>query len=59
MNKELKISVLSITGRVLKTIQTNSSNQSLQINVSSLDAGIYIVEVVSGNTRVHKQFVKQ
>jgi len=58
-NKELKISVLSITGKLFKTIQTNTSNQIVKVNVSSLAAGMYLVQIVSGDMLVHKQFFKQ
>ena len=57
-DKELKISVLSITGRVFKIIQANTSNQVVQVNVSSLNAGIYLIQAVSGDTIIYKQFVK-
>jgi parallel beta-helix repeat protein len=58
-NEELKISVLSITGQVLKTIPANASNQVSQLNVSSLKAGTYVVQIISGDKIINKKFVKQ
>jgi hypothetical protein len=57
-DKDLKISVLSVTGRVFKTIQANTSNQVVQVNVSSLNAGIYLIQAVCGDTVIYKQFIK-
>ena len=58
-NKELKISILSISGILLKTINSNKSNSVVQVDVSSLMAGTYLLQAVSGDKIVYKQFVKQ
>jgi len=58
-DKELKVSILSINGILLKTINSNKSNSVIQVDVSSLMAGTYLVQAVSGDKIVYKQFVKQ
>ncbi len=58
-NKQLRISVLSMSGTQLKTLVANTDNQSTQINVSSLTAGIYIVKAAVDGTVIYKQFEKQ
>ncbi len=58
MNKDLKISVLSISGIVLKTMQYNSLYKPVQVNVSTLKSGVYILRVTSGNKKVSKEFIK-
>ncbi len=58
LNKDLKISVLSMNGVVLKTIRTNTSSPVVQINVSTLTNGMYIVQVTSGGTKISERFIK-
>ena len=58
LDKDLRISVLSINGVVLKTIQSKTSNQVVKINVSTFKNGMYIIEIASGDTKVYKQFIK-
>ncbi len=58
-NKELKISILSINGILLKTINSYKSNSLVQVDVSSLRAGTYLVQMVLGNKILYKQFVKE
>lgn len=57
-NKQATISVISVSGIVLKTVHINASAQTIPINVSSLISGMYLLKVVCGNTVLHKQFVK-
>ncbi len=59
LNKPSTISVISAAGAVLKTMQSNSSNKAVQLDVSSLVSGVYIIKVVSGDKVMYKQFVKQ
>ncbi|MEO6329661.1 MAG: Ig-like domain-containing protein, partial [Ginsengibacter sp.] len=58
-NKGLKISILSMSGNLLKTSDFVGKNEVLQINVSSLRAGMYLMKLVSEGTVVYKQFEKQ
>ncbi|MBA2561410.1 MAG: T9SS type A sorting domain-containing protein [Chitinophagaceae bacterium] len=57
-NQEITISILSNTGNVMQTVKTNSSAQSIKIDISSLVNGTYFVQAISGNNRVSQQFVK-
>ncbi|WP_018611673.1 Ig-like domain-containing protein [Segetibacter koreensis] len=52
------ISIMSALGVVVKTIDVNASNQVVQLDVSSLVRGIYIVKVTSGDRVMYKQFIK-
>ncbi len=58
LNKPSTISVISTTGVVIKTIQSNASNKVVQLDVSSLVSGVYTVKVISGDKNMYKQFVK-
>ena len=57
-DKELRISVLSISGVVQKSINTTTSNRVVQVDISSLINGAYFIQVMSGDMVVIKQFVK-
>ena len=58
-DKELKISILSINGVLLKTINSNKSNSVVHVDVSSLKPGTYLVQAVLNDKIVYKQFIKQ
>ena len=58
LNKPSTLSVMSATGVVMKTIQSNASNKVVQLDVSSLVSGVYTVKIVSGDKVTYKQFVK-
>ena len=53
------ISVLSVSGAVIKTIQPGTSNKNVQVDVSSLSGGVYFIKVIKGDKVLYKQFVKQ
>ena len=55
-NKPATISIISVSGNVLKTMQSN--NSTTQLDVSSLVSGVYTIKIVSGGSIVYKQFVK-
>ncbi len=56
-NKKLTISVVSVSGVVVKTIQ-KTSNQIMQMDVSSLSPGVYFLKILSGDKILYTQFVK-
>ncbi len=56
--KDFKISVLSITGAVIKTINCKTSGKVIEVDVSSLSEGAYILQASSGLTRRSRTFVK-
>lgn len=57
-SKPSTISVISVTGVVMKTIQSNASNKVVQLDVSSLVRGVYIIKVINGGKVAYKQFLK-
>lgn len=52
------ISVISASGVVFKTIQVNTLSKIVQLDVSSLNAGVYFIKVINGDKVLYKQFVK-
>lgn len=57
-NKPSAISVISASGVVLKTIQSNTLAKIVQLDVSSLVSGVYRVKVVCADKVMYKPFVK-
>ncbi len=57
-NKPLTISVVSAAGSVIKTIQSNTSNQIVQLDVSSWQSGVYFIKVICGGKLLSQQFIK-
>ena len=55
-NKPATISIISLSGIVLKTMQI--SNAATQLNISSLAGGVYTIKIASGDKVLYKQFVK-
>ena len=55
-NKPATLSIISISGNVLKNIQI--SKTATQLDVSSLISGVYTIKIVSGERILYKQFVK-
>ncbi len=58
LNKPSTISVISALGVVMKTVNSNTSKQTVQLDVSSLANGVYTLKVVSGGKMMYRQFVK-
>jgi hypothetical protein len=58
LNKQSTISLMSSTGVLLKTIQSNASDKVVQVEVSSLASGVYTIKVINGEKVAYKQFVK-
>ena len=52
------ISILSVSGVTIKTIQPGTLNKNIQLDVSSLSAGIYYIKVINGDKIFYKQFLK-
>ena len=57
-DKQATISVISASGVVMKTIQSNSSTKTVQLNLSLLAKGVYTIKLVSGDKVMYKKFVK-
>jgi len=58
-NRDLKISILSIDGITIKTINSGTLNSAIRADVSNLSAGIYLVQAISGDNIIYGKFVKQ
>jgi hypothetical protein len=58
LNNPSTISVLSSTGVLVKTIQSNASDKFVQLDVSSLVRGVYTIKVMNGEKVAYRQFVK-
>ncbi len=57
-NKQTNLSVISVSGVVMKTIQLYSVNQTIQLDVSSLASGVYTIKFICGDKVMYKQFIK-
>lgn len=57
-NKPLTLSVISASGVIMKTMQSNSSSKVVQLDVSSMLSGVYTVKLISGDKVMYKQFLK-
>ncbi|MEN8927235.1 MAG: T9SS type A sorting domain-containing protein [Flavobacteriales bacterium] len=60
--ESVNITVIDVNGRIVKTINNDFEGQGFQTvnaNVSGLNAGIYFVRVQAGNSLVTKKFIKQ
>jgi aminopeptidase N len=55
-NEMKEVSVSDISGKII--LQTNTNNQQLRLNTSSLNNGVYIVSVTDGKDVLVKRFIK-
>jgi hypothetical protein len=58
-NRDLKISILSINGITIKSINSNTLTSVTPVDVSNLNAGMYLVQAISGDKIIYEKFVKQ
>lgn len=58
LNRISTIYVLSSLGTTVKIIQSNALNKNVQLDVSSLRPGTYIIKIVNGENVMYKQFIK-
>lgn len=54
----ITLSILSMSGKVLKSYNLRTYSQTVPVDVSSLINGVYILKVVAENNSAFKQFVK-
>lgn len=59
VEKVKDISLLDVTGKVLKVVNTQLDNQVLELDISIYPVGIYFVRVDTGNDIVIEKIVKQ
>lgn len=58
-NKKTVYEIISANGQVAKKVETGSSSQTENINVSSLAPGFYLIKVSCDNQSVQQRIVKQ
>lgn len=56
--KHTTITIISASGVIMKTVQPATLTPTIQVNVSPLAKGVYILRISNGNKIMHKQFVK-
>ena len=57
-DKKMEISILSMSGTLVKTIVSNTSNQVIPVNITALVTGSYIIKIKTSDTLISTQFVK-
>ena len=57
-NKIEKVSIIDITGKIIKEISNFTSN-SIEINTSELNQGIYYLSIYTGEEVILRKFVKE
>lgn len=57
-NKDCQITILSMTGAIVKTVNYNLPGKVMELNISSLNSGIYILRASSGSSKKSISFVK-
>ncbi len=55
---ENKTRVLLPTTKVLNSVRSNTTNKVVELDVSSLVNGVYIIKVENGKDIIYKRFVK-
>ncbi len=59
VNQEVKIDLLDLTGRLVKTLgneyQSEGNRRSLEISAESLESGVYLVRMIFDNGVVHTE----
>ena len=53
------ISIINITGRIIKEIKTIPGQKNISINTGSLSSGIYLLKIQSGKKNTCVKFIKQ
>ncbi len=57
-NKPVTISIISASGVVMQTMRTTSPEQTVQLDVSSLERGVYTINLIVGEKVLYNKFVK-
>jgi len=52
-----KINVYSQTGAFIKTIEGNDSSEGIEINISGLQTGVYLIELVNSSEKSWKKII--
>jgi parallel beta-helix repeat protein len=57
-DQKARLSIINISGIIVKVIPMSLSTKTIEANVSSLSTGMYIVQLVTGNTVMTRKFLK-
>jgi predicted phage tail protein len=57
-NKPVTISIISASGVVMQTMRITSPEQTVQLDVSSLERGVYTIKLIVGEKVLYNKFVK-
>jgi hypothetical protein len=52
------LSIQTLSGNILKRIAIATSDEKIEVDISSLSAGLYIISVSGNNFVIHKKFLK-
>ncbi len=56
-NEKSKIEIYDLSGRLVKQMNANSDN--IELNVSALDKGTYLINIVTPSNTISKKFIKK
>lgn len=56
-NEKSKIEIYDLSGRLVKQMNANSDN--IELNVSALDKGTYLINIVTSSNTISKKFIKK
>jgi subtilisin family serine protease len=56
-NEKSKIEIYDLSGRLVKQMNANSDN--IELNVSALDKGTYLINIVTPSDTISKKFIKK
>jgi molybdopterin-binding protein len=56
--KKAYLIIQNMAGSVMKNIPLNLSNSTIEVDISSLSTGMYIMSIVTDNSVVNKKFLK-
>ncbi len=57
-NKKSAVSVVSVSGALIKGLQSNNLNKKITLDVSTLSAGVYFIKVINGDKVIYTKFIK-
>lgn len=52
-----KINIYSQTGAFIKSIETKNSNENVEVNISGMQTGVYLIELVNENEKTWKKII--
>ncbi len=56
-NEHIRVNIYNISGRKIYTNEYSSANDTMSVNASSFQQGVYLVEVISANKKTIKKLI--